>query len=162
MIMLQFTGISSDPKQDQHNVDVYTMSFVRPLLTVFGEAAASRPIARASGAALFAGAGAGLPSSPLAATARRSKHSATQVKRLFKQNPQRLRLLKKKGAWPAPATPIPDRAYAPVFKPTFLSNGWSAPPPPDLAVPEYPFRVSRTGRKPFGAVGFLPVYRDVR
>jgi len=29
-------------------------------------------------------------------------------------------------------------------------------------VPEYPFKVPRTGRKPFGAVGFLPVYRDVR
>lgn len=29
-------------------------------------------------------------------------------------------------------------------------------------MPEYPFKVARTGRKPFGAVGFLPVYRDVR
>lgn len=29
-------------------------------------------------------------------------------------------------------------------------------------MPDYPFRVKRTGNKPFGAVGFLPVYRDVR
>lgn len=29
-------------------------------------------------------------------------------------------------------------------------------------MPEYPFRIPRTGGKPFGAVGFLPVYRDVR
>lgn len=91
----------------------------------------------------------------------RSKHSATQVKRLFKNNPARLRILKKAGWTPKPVQ-IPDRAYPPVFKPTFLSNGWSAPPPPEVEVPEYPFRVTRTGRKPFGTAGFLPVYRDIR
>jgi len=133
------------------------MSFVRPILTVFGEAAASIPIVRASGSVVTAAC-----TGPLSLFAAcRSKHSATQVKRLFKRNPARLRLLKRKGLT-APAPQIPDRAYDPIFKPSFLSNGWSAPPSPDLPVPEYPFRVSRTGRKPFGAVGFLPVYRDVR
>lgn len=63
---------------------------------------------------------------------------------------------------PATKPVIPDVTYPPVFSPTFLGNGWSAPPPPEVEVPEYPFRVGRTGRKPFGAVGFLPVYRDVR
>lgn len=82
------------------------------------------------------------------------------MKRLFKNNPARLRLLKKKGL-PAYVPQIPDRTYDRIFKLPFLSNGWSAPPSPDV-VPEYPFKVSRTGRKPFGAVGFLPVYRDVR
>ena len=57
---------------------------------------------------------------------------------------------------------IPSRTYPAIFKPTFLQNGWSAPPPEDVVVPEYPFRVERTGNKPFGAVGFLPVYRDGR
>lgn len=92
----------------------------------------------------------------------RCKHSATQVKRLFKKNPARLRLLKKKGNLSSPAPKIPDRAYPPIFKPTFLGDGWSAPPPPEVQVPEYPFRVTRTGNKPFGAVGYLPVYRDIR
>ncbi|KAL3809495.1 hypothetical protein ACHAXA_009731 [Cyclostephanos tholiformis] len=94
----------------------------------------------------------------------RSKHSATQVKRLFKNNPARLRLLKKEGRSPNEPRNIPEHpTFPPVFKPTFLGNGWSAPPnPSEVEIPEYPFRVTRTGNKPFGAVGFLPVYRDVR
>lgn len=90
----------------------------------------------------------------------RSKHSATQVKRLF-LNPKRLRILTKEGWTPKEPT-IPQITYKPIFTPTFLSNGWSAPPGPEVHIPEYPFRVQRTGRKPFGSVGFLPVYRDVR
>jgi len=100
------------------------------------------------------------------ATSIRSKHSATQVKRLFKNNPARLRILKKQEGDlpPAPTTDTstPDRVYPQIFQPTFLSNGWSAPPPPEVQVPDYPFRIIRTGGKPNNAVGFLPVYRDVR
>ena len=104
----------------------------------------------------------------------RSKHSATQVKRLFKNNPARLRLLKKATA--SNSSPsntnstqkaeqtvaIPQRTFPPVYQPKFLKNGWSAPPPEGFVRPEYPFFVGRTGNKPYGAVGFLPVYRDVR
>ncbi|KAL7442157.1 hypothetical protein ACHAXM_011174 [Skeletonema potamos] len=102
-------------------------------------------------------------------TSIRSKHSATQVKRLFKNNPARLRLLKKQeGGLPPTAndtsssSSTPDRVYPQIFQPTFLSNGWSAPPPSEVQVPNYPFRIIRTGGKPNNAVGFLPVYRDVR
>jgi hypothetical protein len=98
----------------------------------------------------------------------RSKHSATQVKRLFKNNPARLRLLKKEEGISSSEKKqlamqqIPEPTYPFIHKPTFLDNGWSAPPPPEVEIPDYPFKVERTGRKPFGAVGFLPVYRDVR
>ncbi|KAL7501303.1 hypothetical protein ACHAWT_011108 [Skeletonema menzelii] len=100
-------------------------------------------------------------------TSIRSKHSATQVKRLFKNNPARLRILKKQeGAAPTADTSsssaIPERVYPQIFQPTFLSNGWSAPPPPEVQIPDYPFRITRTAGKPNNAVGFLPVYRDVR
>lgn len=101
------------------------------------------------------------------ATSIRSKHSATQVKRLFKNNPARLRILKKQeGGAPTSAdtstSSIPDRVYPQIFQPTFLSNGWSAPPPPEVQIPDYPFSITRTANKPNNAVGFLPVYRDVR
>lgn len=98
----------------------------------------------------------------------RSKHSATQVNRLFKQNPARLRLLKKEEGISASEKKqlamqqIPEPTFPSIHKPTFLDNGWSAPPHPEVEIPDYPFKVERTGRKPFGAVGFLPVYRDVR
>ncbi|KAL9184459.1 hypothetical protein ACHAXT_002545 [Thalassiosira profunda] len=98
---------------------------------------------------------------PALAIAHRSKHSATQVNRLFNKNPARYRLMKKQGLLSTPP-PVPDRTYPPIFRPTFLRDGWSAPPPPEVEVPEYPFKVARTGGKPFGAVGYLPVYRDVR
>mmetsp|Transcript_23515 Transcript_23515/g.50316 ORF Transcript_23515/g.50316 Transcript_23515/m.50316 type:complete len:224 (+) Transcript_23515:181-852(+) len=135
------------------------MSLLRPLSNVF-RAVATAPTIRLLNPILNAAAGGANPTH--LSTAHRSKHSATQVKRLFKNNPARLRLLKKKGNLPAPNKQIPDPLYPPVFKPEYLSNGWSAPPPPDVHVPDYPFKVTRTGRKPFGAVGFLPVYRDVR
>jgi len=133
------------------------MSLLQLISTVFGKAAVAIPTVRVSSSIITA---VDVRPSSLFATYR-SKHSATQVKRLFKNNPARLRLLKKKGL-PASDPQIPDRTYDPIFKPSFLSNGWSAPPSPDVQVPDYPFRVSRTARKPFGAVGFLPVYRDVR
>lgn len=99
----------------------------------------------------------------------RYNHSSTQVKRLFKNNPARLRLLKKQEgtnttttAEKGKASVIPNRVYPQIFKPTFLSNGWSAPPPSDMQIPEYPFHIVRTAGKPNNAIGFLPVYRDVR
>mmetsp|Transcript_23975 Transcript_23975/g.40860 ORF Transcript_23975/g.40860 Transcript_23975/m.40860 type:complete len:232 (-) Transcript_23975:45-740(-) len=100
-------------------------------------------------------------------TSIRYKHSATQVKRLFKNNPARLRILKKQeGGAPtadkSSSSSTPERVYPEIFQPTFLSNGWSAPPPPEVEIPEYPFRITRTAGKPNNAVGFLPVYRDVR
>ncbi|KAL7468016.1 hypothetical protein ACHAXS_008238 [Conticribra weissflogii] len=145
----------------------------------------------------------------------RSKHSATQVKRLFKKNPARLRLQNRlqqlgqppndinnkhnnnKQTTPKTSTPestpaedsswtldeeqveddddvvaaaTPPRSsytpkFPPIFRPKFLKNGWSAPPPPDVQTAHlatYPFHVKRTSNKPFGATGFLPVYSDVR
>eukprot|EP01082_Thalassiosira_pseudonana_P007879 g6904.t1 g6904 contig23:1455586-1456474(-) len=154
------------------------MSFLRPLSTLFR--AGTRPTVSASTSITTSGVINGSPSALLLPT-HRSKHSATQVKRLFKKNPARLRIQRRNEQQLAATegdasttntsrsssnnnatTKIPQRSYPPVFKPTFLQNGWSAPPPADVEVPVYPFRVRRTGRKPFGAAGFLPVYRDVR
>lgn len=155
------------------------MLFLRPLSTLFR--AGTRPTVSASTSITTSGVINGSPSALLLPT-HRSKHSATQVKRLFKKNPARLRIQRRNEQQLAATegdasttntsrsssnnndatTKIPQRSYPPVFKPTFLQNGWSAPPPADVEVPVYPFRVRRTGRKPFGAAGFLPVYRDVR
>ena len=127
------------------------MSLLRPLPSILRSAASVALTVRPSNASTIN-------------AAARSKHSATQVKRLFKNNPARLRLLKKEGKLPTAPQIMPENpTYSPVFRPTFLGNGWSAPPnPSEVQIPEYPFRVTRTGRKPFGTVGFLPVYRDVR
>ena len=94
----------------------------------------------------------------------RGKHSATQTKRILTRNPARLRLLKKRGEdlKLVKIPPPSERTYPPIFQPSFLKSGWSAPPGSDVKIPDYPFRVERTGRKPYGAAGFLPVYRDVR
>ena len=87
----------------------------------------------------------------------RCKHSKTQVKRLFKNNPARLRLQKKANIENKPFE------YEPMFKPvlsevSMLPNGWIPPPSDEIASAtiNYPFSVSRTGGKPNGAVGFLP------
>ena len=154
------------------------MLFLRPLSTLFR--AGTRPTVSANTSITTSGVINGSPSALLLLT-NRSKHSATQVKRLFKKNPARLRIQRRNEQQLAATegdasttntsrssnnnnatSKIPQRSYPPVFKPTFLQNGWSAPPPADVEVPVYPFRVRRTGRKPFGAAGFLPVYRDVR
>lgn len=58
--------------------------------------------------------------------------------------------------------PLEPAQYAPVFQPEILSNGWSAPPGEDVELPDYPFKVSRTGNKPNSATGFLPVYSKKR
>lgn len=113
----------------------------------------------------------------------RSKHSKTQLKRLFQRNPARLRVSQRNEAlkrYSDSDKPI----YRPIFQPVFLPNGWSAPPTPeDIALPnvyenkpnesdinttvlkrrdEIPFAVNRTGGKSNGAAGFLPVYSSLR
>ena len=87
----------------------------------------------------------------------RSKHSKTQVKRLFNNNPARLRLQKKANIVDKPLQY--DSVLKPVLsKVTMLPNGWIPPPSDEVSslTRAYPFSVSRTGGKPNGAVGFLP------
>jgi hypothetical protein len=91
----------------------------------------------------------------------RWKHSATQVKRLFKRNPARIRVEARMGVNREPA-PLDPPKYEAILEPKFLTNGWSAPPAADVQVPEYPFKVARTKNKPNEAVGFLPVYSEFR
>mmetsp|Transcript_47643 Transcript_47643/g.134232 ORF Transcript_47643/g.134232 Transcript_47643/m.134232 type:complete len:192 (+) Transcript_47643:118-693(+) len=91
----------------------------------------------------------------------RSKHSSTQIKRLFKRNPAKFRVAKREGWIPEPK-PVPPPTYSAIFEPTILPNGWSAPPGPEIEVPSYPFQVRRTRNKPSDALGFLPVYSEFR
>ena len=92
----------------------------------------------------------------------RSKHSKTQIKRLFKNHPARIRVHGRLNMMPK-VQPPPEPQFAPVVpEVTILSNGWTPPPPSDVTVPEYPFRVARTKNKPMDAVGFLPVYSRMR
>jgi hypothetical protein len=62
----------------------------------------------------------------------------------------------------------PELKFPLVFKPIFISNGWSKPPSRDpddkdfINLSVYPFQVARTGNKPMNAAGFLPVYTDFR
>ena len=58
--------------------------------------------------------------------------------------------------------PMGPPEFEPLLEPQFLPNGWSAPPGPDVTLPNYPFRVSRTKNKPNEAAGFLPVYSEFR
>jgi hypothetical protein len=121
----------------------------------------------------------------------RYQHSSTQIKRLFRQHPARLRVEARMGIVRPPrrraptsdeheATldstvptkslylPLPEALqFAPIWTPHFLPNGWSAPPPPEsdiaaLIATRYPFAVRRTKNKPKDAVGFLPVYTKHR
>jgi hypothetical protein len=91
----------------------------------------------------------------------RFKHSSTQIKRLFKRNPARLRVQARLGGIREPE-PLPEPKYQAILEPKALPNGWSAPPGPDVMVPVYPFQVTRTRNKPNDAVGFLPVYSEFR
>lgn len=98
----------------------------------------------------------------LAGVVVRSKHSRTQIKRLFKNHPARHRVHERLGILPS-TDPPPTRSYdAVIASPEILSNGWTPPPPPDTVLPDYPFAVSRTKNKPKDAVGFLPVYSKMR
>ena len=95
----------------------------------------------------------------------RSKHSATQIKRIFNKHPARARFEQREGIIHKDQQ-LPDYTpqYPPVFEPKLLSNGWSAPPPAEIAAATkaYPFQVKRTKNKPMEAVGFLPVYAAFR
>jgi len=90
----------------------------------------------------------------------RWKHSNTQLKRLFKNNPARKRIEARQGIDHSPL-PLDPPKYDAIFQPNFLPNGWCAPAPAEL-VPTYPFAVGRTKNKPNDAVGFLPVYTKYR
>lgn len=92
---------------------------------------------------------------------RRWKHSALQVKRLFKRNPARARVEARMGIDRTPILPPPPQ-FTPVWKPTILRNGWSAPPDPSIVIPTYPFQIKRTKNKPCDAIGFLPIYTKLR
>jgi hypothetical protein len=84
----------------------------------------------------------------------RCVHSNRQINRLFRKHPARQRVQERLGI--KPPAPIDPPQFQPIFQPTMLSNGWSAPPTTDI--PEYPFRVLRTKNKPNDSIGFLPVY----
>jgi len=106
----------------------------------------------------------------------RSKHSSTQIKRLFKKNPARRRILQKElllnnnnnsseGEEATTAVQnqniIPQSQIQPVIlEPNILSNGWNAQT--NVEISHYPFQVARTKNKPNDAVGFLPVYSEFR
>lgn len=91
----------------------------------------------------------------------RGKHSATQIKRIFRNHPARLRVEERMGIEHSylPLHPIQfPRIYEP---PVVLPNGWSTPLPVEER-PHYPFTVQRTKNKPMDAIGFLPVYTKHR
>jgi hypothetical protein len=98
----------------------------------------------------------------------RCKHSKTQIKRIFKQNPAFLRVASRKNFLPKSLTSQPPPVtIEPFFAPTILPNGWSAPPhqSQELILQQrdgLPFLVRRTGNKPNNAIGFLPVYSSIR
>jgi hypothetical protein len=94
----------------------------------------------------------------------RSKHSSTQIKRLFKQNPARRRIARKDAAQNNNGIEeigmIPESTIQPLISdPKILSNGWNAP---IGGSSEHPFQVVRTKNKPNNALGFLPVYSEYR
>mmetsp|Transcript_172 Transcript_172/g.245 ORF Transcript_172/g.245 Transcript_172/m.245 type:complete len:219 (+) Transcript_172:98-754(+) len=106
---------------------------------------------------------------PTTTTTIRSKHSKRQVKRLFQKNPAFHRVSNRNSTQPKKfQTPPPLSTIDPIFEPpVILPNGWSEPPgPADDDVLQkrnaIPFSIKRTGGKPNGAVGFLPVYSNVR
>ncbi len=98
----------------------------------------------------------------------RSKHSKTQIKRIFKNNPAFLRVASRNNTLPKKLVSKPPTAiYEAFYNPTILPNGWSSVPSENDAEvlkhrSELPFGIKRTGNKPNNAVGFLPVYSSVR
>lgn len=88
----------------------------------------------------------------------RSKHSATQIKRIFRNHPARLRVEERMGVEHT-FLPLHPTQFARIHEPIRLANGWSAPAPER---PNYPFAVRRTKNKPCDAIGFLPVYTKHR
>lgn len=94
------------------------------------------------------------------AMATRSKHSSTQIKRLFKQNPAKRRIALKQNTVKDEGVIPESTIQAQISDPKFLSNGWN--PPAETDGQDFPFQVARTKNKPNGAVGFLPVYSEYR
>jgi len=97
----------------------------------------------------------------------RSKHSNRQIKRLFKQNPAFQRVSARNDTQPKKLiTPPPPVTIDAIYQPNVvLSNGWSNPPLDEEIIRkrnEIPFAIKRTGGKPNGSVGFLPVYSNFR
>lgn len=92
----------------------------------------------------------------------RWKHSERQIKRLFRKHPAIRRVEQREGVDRTPTPMPPPQFEGTAFAPTFLPNGWSAPPGPEFSLPEYPFAVARTKNKPNDAAGFLPVYSTFR
>lgn len=96
----------------------------------------------------------------------RSKHSKTQIKRIFKQHPAFIRVAKRDNFLPKAITSeSPALTHQPFFEANILPNGWSAPPQDEDILKkreELPFSVKRTGNKPNNTVGFLPVYSQTR
>lgn len=96
------------------------------------------------------------------ATQFRLKHSSTQVKRLFKNNPARARAESRLGIDHTPSVPLGSPTFPPLVEEVkILYNGWSQPIQ-NVEIPNYPFQVRRTRNKPNDAVGFLPVYSKFR
>lgn len=97
-------------------------------------------------------------------TTTRSKHSKTQVKRLFKNHPAFHRVASRNNALPKRSEP-PTLTYEPLCSVEILPNGWSVPSTDESVLSkrnEIPFGIRRTGNKPNNTVGFLPIYSDVR
>ncbi|GMI56970.1 hypothetical protein ScalyP_jg9944 [Parmales sp. scaly parma] len=85
----------------------------------------------------------------------RSVHSNRQKKKIFRYQYYEK---KRQGLLPSqnqiPLEEILDSTpllFPSVFSPTFLRNGWSAPPPSTFTLPSYPFEVRRTGNKKVGS-----------
>jgi hypothetical protein len=100
----------------------------------------------------------------------RFKHSSRQKKRMA-NHPARLRVQDRlqsaeptRSPKPKPTElPPPTSAYAKVFEPELLMNGWSAPPAEQSSlIQKYPFQIPRTRNKPNDVAGFLPVYTYFR
>jgi len=102
----------------------------------------------------------------------RSKHSSTQIKRLFKNNPARRRIaLKNINNNPEISNDddgiIPEANIPTVISdPKIFPNGWNPPlgggGGDNVQIPNYPFEIARTKNKPNNSVGFLPVYSEFR
>lgn len=114
----------------------------------------------------------GEPSPVSSSVATRSKHSSTQIKRIFKKNPAKRRIAAVRKQYDESIGHegvIPEPTIPPlVTDPKILPNGWNVPVAVDGdghgegRAEDHPFQVARTRNKPNNAVGFLPVYSEYR
>ena len=102
-------------------------------------------------------------------TTSRSKHSSTQIKRLFKQNPAKRRIALKEQRGSTDEGVIPESTISPLATaaPKFLTNGWSAPvgggdgeaaaaaATTTTTIDEYPFQIARTKKQTQQCIGIL-------